>query len=463
MTIALLAVVFGAQPVADDDPIRPLLTKYEAEFRKTFREDEVLIRFEKWMRVESPDAEKILPNLRFVSAAWSMRRNPAAKNSLLSIPGGMETTLAIDPKKLAVVAVLPNTGNHEEFGKLLVDGGAILREPADAAGVWNAFCDLHGRGWKSYPAKKVEDGRWRLGLYVYDQVVAGGEGSRSVVTRTHYYEVRTDVNSGRITSWTSHVDTSNPRTVGTEPARADGRRVHTLTSEFQDGTTQVHVLAPTKLEEGRKYPVIYVLPVEPGAQTRWGDALGEVAKLDAANKHGVIFVFPTFSKLPWYADHPTDAKLRQETHLLKAVLPLIESQYPAKAEAAGRLLMGFSKSGWGAFTLLLRNPEVFAKAAAFDAPFAMDWPSKYGSAEIFGTRENFATYGILPLLEKRSGELKGSRRLAVIGTGNFKADHTAVHERMEKLGIEHLFDDRTVRAHAWGSGWIPQAIEFLVK
>ena len=90
---------------------------------------------------------------------------------------------------------------------------------------------------------------------------------------------------------------------------------------------------------------------------------------------------PTFSHLPWYADHPTDPDIRQESYLLEVVIPFIEANYPARADRRGRLLLGFSKSGWGAYSLLLRHPDVFGKAAAWDAPLMMSEPGKYGSGD----------------------------------------------------------------------------------
>ena len=46
---------------------------------------------------------------------------------------------------------------------------------------------------------------------------------------------------------------------------------------------------------------------------------------------------PTFSDLPWYADHPTNPLIRQETYFLKVVLPFIEKTYPARSDAGGPL------------------------------------------------------------------------------------------------------------------------------
>ena len=70
--------------------------------------------------------------------------------------------------------------------------------------------------------------------------------------------------------------------------------------------------------------------------------------------------------------------LHQEKYLLEDVLPLVEGSYPVETGPDGRLLVGFSKSGWGAWSLLLRHPGVFGKAAAWDAPLMQDAPDRFG-------------------------------------------------------------------------------------
>jgi enterochelin esterase-like enzyme len=172
-------------------------------------------------------------------------------------------------------------------------------------------------------------------------------------------------------------------------------------------------------------------------------------------------VQPTFARLPWYADHPSEAKMRQESYLLKLVLPFIEAKYPVPAAPEGRLLLGFSKSGWGAFTLLLRHPDVFGKAAAWDAPLALERPGPFGTAEAFGSRENFEKYRVTRLLEERAGKLGDGKRLAVLGYGNFRDDHRTVHALMDRLKIEHDYRDGPARKHDWHSGWVVEAVEFL--
>jgi S-formylglutathione hydrolase FrmB len=241
----------------------------------------------------------------------------------------------------------------------------------------------------------------------------------------------------------------------------NGFLVHTVESAYQGGPTKIRVLLPDRLEKGRRYPVLYVLPVEAGDGNHYGDGLAEVKKLGLHNKYGLICVAPTFAKLPWYADHPTDKSLRQEEYFLRVILPFVEGAYPVLAEVLGRLLLGFSKSGWGAITLLLRHPDVFGKAAAWDAPLMMTWPSKYGSQEIFGTRENFERYRVTKLLEDQAGKLGEGKRLAVFGYGSFRQEHRAAHDLMDRLKVGHEYRDGPARKHDWHSGWVAEAVEFL--
>jgi hypothetical protein len=211
----------------------------------------------------------------------------------------------------------------------------------------------------------------------------------------------------------------------------DGFLVHEVRSPYQARTTLIRVLLPDKIEKGRKYSVIYVLPVEAGTESRYGDGLKEIKKLDLHNRLGVVFVALTFSHLPWYADHPTNPEIRQEMYFLKVVVPFIDKTYPVRAEAVGRMLLGFSKSGWGAWSLLLRHPNLFHKAAAWDAPMMMVKPGRYGSDDIFGTEANFEGNRISKLLDDKAEKFQKEKRLILLGHGNFRAEAV---DRAQKEG-----------------------------
>ncbi|MEI8020460.1 MAG: alpha/beta hydrolase-fold protein [Schlesneria sp.] len=243
-----------------------------------------------------------------------------------------------------------------------------------------------------------------------------------------------------------------------------GILVHEVQSPYQAGTTLIRVLQPETLLNDEKYTVIYVLPVEAGTESRYGDGLSEVKKLDLHNKFRAVFVAPTFSHLPWYADHPTNQTIRQESFFIKVVVPFIDKTYPVRAEASGRLLLGFSKSGWGAWSLLLRHPDMFGKGVAWDAPLMMGKPGMYGSGDIFGTVENFENYRVSKLLEDNSDKFSNEteKRLVLLGYGNFRAEHVQVQTLMDERKIAHEYRDGPERKHDWHSGWVKEGIELLL-
>lgn len=252
--------------------------------------------------------------------------------------------------------------------------------------------------------------------------------------------------------------------VSASPGVADekGFLVHKIDSPYQAGQTEIRVLLPDQMEEGKQYPVIYVLPVEAGQESRYGDGLLEVQKHKLHNQHQAIFVAPTFSQLPWYADHPTKPEIRQETYFTKVVVPFVEKTYPASKEAEDRLLLGFSKSGWGAWTLLLRHPQTFGRAAAWDAPLMMSEIGKYGNGPVFGTQENFEKYRPADMLREKAEHLRGEKRLILTGYGNFREHHQQTHNLLDGLKIPHEYQDGPTRKHDWHSGWVTEAVELLI-
>ena len=72
----------------------------------------------------------------------------------------------------------------------------------------------------------------------------------------------------------------------------------TLDSPFLRRPTEVEVLAPDAMEQGRQYPVLYMLPVNAGSRGIWGAASLQAHKHDIVNRYGVICVWPTFALPP---------------------------------------------------------------------------------------------------------------------------------------------------------------------
>jgi len=237
--------------------------------------------------------------------------------------------------------------------------------------------------------------------------------------------------------------------------------VHTLNSPRQSGPTEVRVLRPDRLEAGVLCPVLFVLPVEANREARFGDGLAEIQRQNLHNTFQLICVAPTFSQLPWYADHPTDPMIQQESYLVNEVLPLVERHHPVGRTAAERWLLGFSKSGYGAWSLLVRHPEVFGYAAAWDAPLDMPRYDQYGAGAIYGSQQHFEKYQILPALVRAECLKQSGPRLILTGYGNFRPHHQTAHGLLTEQKIAHVYRDGPERKHVWESGWVAESVELL--
>jgi enterochelin esterase-like enzyme len=144
-------------------------------------------------------------------------------------------------------------------------------------------------------------------------------------------------------------------------------------------------------------------------------------------------------------------------------LPFVERAFPAARDPGRRFLVGFSKSGWGAFSLLLRHPDLFARAAAWDAPLMQPTPEPWNMQDVFATQDHFEQYRITALLKKRASLLRKEDRLILMGHGRFRDHVTRAHEFMAARGIRHEYVDGPQRAHRWDSGWLADAVRLLVN
>jgi len=253
-----------------------------------------------------------------------------------------------------------------------------------------------------------------------------------------------------------------PAAIAAATVDEHGFRVHAVKSPFQSGETDIRVLLPDDLAPGERLPAVYVLPVEARGKTKFGDGLIEIKQRNLHKRHRAVYVAPSFSQWPWYADHPTDPAVRQETYFLQVVVPFVDRTYPTVRDASGRLLLGFSKSGWGAWSLLLRQPQQFGRAFAWDSPLMLEECVRYGTRDVYATQETFEKYRITDLVRRRGAQLGSKPRLILTGYGGFRDDHRRMHELLSSLQIPHVDRDGPERKHDWHSGWVAEALDLLL-
>lgn len=254
-----------------------------------------------------------------------------------------------------------------------------------------------------------------------------------------------------------------------------GTICYAVASDYQQGTNKLEVLLPDRMEAGKKYPVIYVLPVNVGTSGPWGSGIAELQKLDVANRYGVIVVAPAFDLDPWYGDtpkpdDPSKPWIRQQGYVLDVVIPFVDREFPTLATRDGRHLLTFSKGGFGGFGLLLRNPNVFAKAAVYDC--ADPVPSEtifqtWGMANVYGTLANFdQNFNLLRLLktEKVAKPLQGGPRRVVLMAGSLQYGGVeTIHRALQDSKIPYAYIVLPGMGHSWNAGWLGLAVQALME
>jgi hypothetical protein len=218
------------------------------------------------------------------------------------------------------------------------------------------------------------------------------------------------------------------------------------------------------MKAGENYRVLYLLPVNDGIMGEWGSGIVEARRHNIHNRFNVICVSPEYDYTPWFGDHPTEPAQRQESYLLDIVVPLIEERYPVVKAKEGRFLLGFSKSGFGAIAIMLRNLDRIGKAAAWDAPLMMNspLPSEDEMQRVFATQENFDKYCVPTLVEKHLTTLQtGPPRLVLVSNGRDSGEIPDLHKLLDQRGIPHRFKIDEKREHTWTSQWLPVVAELL--
>jgi hypothetical protein len=246
---------------------------------------------------------------------------------------------------------------------------------------------------------------------------------------------------------------------------------HRVATPYLYGEQEIRVLLPDKYDESKRYRVLYVLPVEAGFGRNSGNAIGELQEMNAHNLYDLILVQMGFEKEPWFGDHISDPRTRQASYLKEFLVPFIESKYSTLEAPEGRLLFGFSKSGWGAFSLIMTYPEFFGYAAAWDAPLLLN-DFHYGMREVYGDTKQLARYRPDLLIPQRSAFFQQETRLVLTGEqawGNAipapgGSGHTLeAHKMLENHNIKHFFDRTIWAPHRWHKVWMYPTLSALMR
>ena len=313
------------------------------------------------------------------------------------------------------------------------------------------------------------------GAFTFSTALAGGSAYNVTVKTNPSGQVCTVTNpSGTIAaanvtnvSITCVTQTAGGLSVQYQSTDANNIEYFSYTSSNDgDGTQTLRVLVPTHPAAGVAHNFLYVLPVEPGVGSTFGDGMQTMLALDAQDQYDLTIIEPSFSIDPWYANNPNDANLQYETFMTTELVPWVKANLSTTGTEQNWLI-GFSKSGIGGQDLILKHPDLFQLAASWDFPADMSAYDEYGtsSADNYGTDANFqANYRLSSaFLDAHKAPFLTNNRIWIGGYSAFQTDVSDYDALLTSEGILHTLGPMQPIAHSWDSGWVPAALAALYQ
>jgi S-formylglutathione hydrolase FrmB len=127
------------------------------------------------------------------------------------------------------------------------------------------------------------------------------------------------------------------------------------------------------------------------------------------------------------------------------------------------LLLGFSKSGWGALSLVFNYPDFFGYAASWDAPLLWD-DAGFGQINTdaaYGTLESYRRQHPVESAKRSAAAFRDRARVVVLGRQYWGDHNRRYHELLDELQIKHVFRDDLGPPHEWNVGWLGPAVAEL--
>jgi hypothetical protein len=230
------------------------------------------------------------------------------------------------------------------------------------------------------------------------------------------------------------------------------------------GSTTLRVLPPTS-PAGMSHRFIYVLPViqDVDLNSFWGDGLEVLRALNVHNDYNAHIIAPSFKSEPWYANHDINPDRQYESFMVHDLAPWVQANLSVTGQEE-HWLIGFSKSGFGAVTLLFRNPTVFHAAAAWDFPANQPDTAAWGMLGNYGTDTNFQNNYRLTAdwIAARKGSFQTAMRQWLSRDYALDLDQVlAFKERLQADYVQYLMTGGATRIHSWTSGWLREAVAGL--
>lgn len=127
------------------------------------------------------------------------------------------------------------------------------------------------------------------------------------------------------------------------------------------------------------------------------------------------------------------------------------------------ILVGFSKSAIGAWTLTSMLGSRVRGTVLFDGPVARDACPPWNTAAFYASDEQWQSDLPIRTINAFRRRLAPDHRLALIPGALFRDEMAALASALRDTGHAHLWIDEARFTHNWNSGWIEAALTALAR
>ena len=131
--------------------------------------------------------------------------------------------------------------------------------------------------------------------------------------------------------------------------------------------------------------------------------------------------------------------------------------------ASPLVLVGFSKSGLGAWNIARSIPDLVSGTIIFDAPVARDALPSWGTAPFYEDDSSWQQDLPLRTIGDFYSDMPETHRLVLISGPSFHDEMCQLSGALSNIGLEHAFLSRSGLAHHWNSGWIEEGLNEMVE
>jgi len=187
--------------------------------------------------------------------------------------------------------------------------------------------------------------------------------------------------------------------------------------------------------------LVFLPATEPGDET-FGVVPERIEACPGASVHQVHY-----AGMVWYNEH-----VRQEAIAQIRALELERI-----------VLVGFSKSGLGAWNIARTIPGLVSGTIIFDAPVARENVASLGARAFYTDDPSWRRDLPIHTVQEYGAAMPGTHSLVLISGGSFHQEVYSLSQALSEAMVEHVFLPRPHLEHHWNSGWIEEGLTTLSR